>query len=87
MFVRHGPFDIQGGGGLGIFFEKNVLAFILAKTNNLAQWHCEKKCLQWLPKTRLSACLRCQNIQKKKILARSARQKNIKFKLYIYAIP
>ena len=29
--LRHGPFDIQGGGGLGFFFEKNFLALILAK--------------------------------------------------------
>ena len=39
--LRHGPFDIQGGGGLG-FFRKNFLDLILAKNNNLAQWHCEK---------------------------------------------
>ena len=40
--LRHGPFDILGGGGAWVFFEKNFLALILAKKNNLAQWHCEK---------------------------------------------
>ena len=30
------------GGGAWVFFEKNFLAPILAKKNNLAQWHCEK---------------------------------------------
>ena len=29
-------------GGAWVFFEKNFLALILAKKNNLAQWHCEK---------------------------------------------
>ena len=41
--VRHGPFDILGGGGgAWNFFEKKFLALILAEKNNLAQWHCEK---------------------------------------------
>ena len=39
--LRHGPFDILGGGGLE-FFRKKILALILAKKNSLAQWHCEK---------------------------------------------
>ena len=30
------------GGGAWVFFEQNFLALILAKKNNLAQWHCEK---------------------------------------------
>ena len=30
------------GGGAWVFFEKNFLALILAKKNNLAQWYCEK---------------------------------------------
>ena len=42
IMVRHGPFDIRGGGGAWNFFEKNSLALILAEKNNLAQWHCEK---------------------------------------------
>ena len=42
LLLRHGPFDILGGGGAWVFFEKNFLAPILAKKNNLAQWHCEK---------------------------------------------
>ena len=29
--VRQGPFDILGGGGLGVFFRKKILALILAK--------------------------------------------------------
>ena len=29
--IRHGPFDILGGGGPWVFFEKNFLALILAK--------------------------------------------------------
>ena len=40
--LRHGPFDIRGGGGGWIFFEKNFLALILTKKNNIAQWHSEK---------------------------------------------
>ena len=38
--VRHGPFDILGGAWN--FFEKNFLALILIKKNNIAQWHSEK---------------------------------------------
>ena len=46
--LRHGPFDILGGGGgAWNFFEKNFLALILTKKNNIAQWHSEKIiCLQ-----------------------------------------
>ena len=40
--LRHGPFDILGGGGAWNFFEKNFLALILSKKNNIAQWHSEK---------------------------------------------
>ena len=39
--LRHGPFDILGGGGWDIL-EKNFLALILTKKNKLAQWHSEK---------------------------------------------
>ena len=39
--VRHGPFDILGGGA-GIFWKKKFLALILTKKNKLAQWHSEK---------------------------------------------
>ena len=39
--IRHGPFDILGGGAWN-FFEKNFLALILTKKNNIAQWHSEK---------------------------------------------
>ena len=38
--LRHGPFDILGGAWN--FFEKNFLALILSKKNNIAQWHSEK---------------------------------------------
>ena len=38
-------------------------------------------CLQYLPRSHLSASLRCLN--PKKFLARSTRQNNIKFKLYL----
>ena len=31
-----------GGGGAWNFFEKNFLALILTKKNNIAQWHSEK---------------------------------------------
>ena len=39
--IRHGPFDILGGGAWAIL-EKNFLALILTKKNKLAQWHSEK---------------------------------------------
>ena len=40
-YLRHGPFDILGGGAWDIL-EKNFLALILTKKNKLAQWHSEK---------------------------------------------
>ena len=40
LALRHGPFDILGGAWN--FFEKNFLALILTKKNNIAQWHSEK---------------------------------------------
>ena len=40
--IRHGPFDILGGGGAWAILEKNFLALILTKKNKLAQWHSEK---------------------------------------------
>ena len=40
--LRHGPFDILGGGGAWDILEKNFLALILTKKNKLAQWHSEK---------------------------------------------
>ena len=40
--VRHGPFDILGGGGLGIFSKKISLLWFCQKKNNIAQWHSEK---------------------------------------------
>ena len=49
LVIRHGPFDISGGGGAwDIFEKKNFLALILTKKNKLAQWHSEKKiiCIQ-----------------------------------------
>ena len=30
--LKHGPFDIRGGGGLFFIFEKKILALILAET-------------------------------------------------------
>ena len=86
-FLRHGPFDIQGGGGgLGFFFEKNFLALILAKKNNPAQWHSEKNYLSPIVTQNSLIGMFEMSKSKKKCLARSARQRNIKFKLYLYAI-
>ena len=42
LSLRHSPFDILVGGELGFFSKKKFLALILAKKNNLAQWHFEK---------------------------------------------
>ena len=36
---------LPGGGGAGFFFEKNILAMVLAKKNILALTMCEKNIL------------------------------------------
>ena len=40
-YVRHGPFDIRGGGGLEFFSKKISLLWFWLK-ENIAQWHSEK---------------------------------------------
>ena len=43
QFVRERPLDSQGGAW--VFFEKNILALVLAKKNILALTMCEKNIL------------------------------------------
>ena len=62
--LRERPLDSQGGGGPGFFFEKIILALVLAKKNILALTMCEKnilapsiekKCLPSIHEKKMSA--------------------------------
>ncbi len=44
LILRGGPFDPMGGGAM-VIFEKNILALIFAKKNNLASKQSKKNIL------------------------------------------
>ena len=54
ILLRERPLDSQGGGAW-VFFEKNILALVLAKKNILALTMCEKNILAPSIKKKMSA--------------------------------